>query len=173
MTRFLLIAARAALSLGLVAFALSGAEAKTEARGADLSRYGAGTIVISNSQRALYLVQAWGEPIRYSVAVGKDGKRWLGETSIAGKYREPDWSPPAAVKRDHPSLPNFIAGGTKANPMGLRAMKLARGQYAIHGTNRPESIGKYASYGCIRMLNKDITDLFDRVSVGDRVIVVP
>ncbi len=172
MTRFFAAALRGGLFLIVALAAAGGAEAR-KAAGPDLSRYGPGTIVVSNSERALYLVRAWGEPIRYRVAVGKDGKRWLGATTIRGKYSEPNWSPPAAVKRDHPRLPDLIAGGTTANPMGVRAMTLARGQYAIHGTNRPGSIGTYASYGCIRMLNRDIADLYDRVSVGDPVVVVP
>lgn len=167
-----------AVRAGLAAFALlaglSAAQARREAPTFDAARYSAGTIVISNSERALYLVKGWGGGVvRYRVAVGKNGKRWVGQTSIVGKYVEPDWSPPAAVKRDHPNLPNLIAGGAKSNPMGPRAMKLGRGQYAIHGTNRPSSIGTYASYGCIRMRNEDIVELYREVGVGTTVVVVP
>lgn len=174
MSRVLVVSA---VKAGLAAFALlavfSAAEAR-QAQGFDPSKYSAGTIVISNSERALYLVKRWGGGVvRYRVAVGKNGKRWVGQTEIVGKYVEPDWSPPAAVKRDHPHLPNVIAGGTKANPMGTRAMKLGRGQYAIHGTNRPNSIGTYASYGCIRMRNEDIAELYREVGVGTPVVVVP
>lgn len=156
--------------------ALFAAPHVAEARGSgafDLSRFSAGTIVVRNSERALYLVRSFGEPLRFPVAVGKPGKAWTGETRIRGKYKQPSWSPPAAVKRDHPGLPNVIAGGTPKNPMGPRAMVLERGQYAIHGTNRPRSIGTYASYGCIRMKNEDIVELYGHVSVGDRVVVVP
>nr|WP_246413283.1 L,D-transpeptidase [Methylobacterium brachythecii] len=132
----------------------------------------AGTLVVRTSERRLYLVNGDGTAIRYPVAVGKPGKQWAGQTMIDGKYYQPDWSPPAVVKRDHPRIPNLIRGGTAANPMGVAAMTLRGGQYAIHGTNRPESIGHFASYGCIRMLNQDISDLFERVSVGTQVTVM-
>lgn len=132
----------------------------------------AGTLVVRTSERRLYLVNGDGTAIRYPVAVGKAGKQWAGLKTITGKYYEPDWSPPAVVKRDHPRLPNLIRGGTASNPMGVAAMTLSGSQYAIHGTNRPESIGRFASYGCIRMLNQDIADLIERVSVGTPVHVV-
>ena len=131
----------------------------------------AGALVVRTSERRLYLVNGDGTAIRYSVAVGKPGKQWAGATVIDGKYFHPDWSPPAVVKRDHPHLPNLIRGGTASNPMGYGAMTLRGGQYAIHGTNRPWSIGTFASYGCIRMHNHDIEDLFGRVSVGTPVYV--
>jgi lipoprotein-anchoring transpeptidase ErfK/SrfK len=126
----------------------------------------AGTIVISVSQRRLYLVNGDGTAIRYPVAVGKPGKQWFGTATIDGKYVAPAWSPPREVKRDNPRLPNLIAGGSPHNPMGAAAMTLAGGQYAIHGTNRPSSIGTWASYGCIRMYNQDVVDLYQRVDVG-------
>ncbi len=126
----------------------------------------AGTIVISVSQRKLYLVNGDGTAIRYPVAVGKPGKQWFGTAAIDGKYVAPAWSPPWEVKRDNPRLPNVIAGGSPSNPMGAAAMTLAGGQYAIHGTNRPSSIGTWASYGCIRMYNQDVVDLYQRVDVG-------
>lgn len=131
-----------------------------------------GTIVVRTSERSLYLVGEGGAAIRYPVAVGKPGKQWFGWSAVDGKYVEPAWSPPAEVKRDNPRLPNVIAGGSPSNPMGPRALTLAGGEYAIHGTNRPSSIGSYASYGCIRMYNGDIVDLFERVRVGTRVVVV-
>jgi len=131
-----------------------------------------GTIVIKTSERRLYLALGDGSAIRYPVAVGRPGKQWFGWASIDGKYMRPAWSPPAEVKRDNPRLPNVIAGGSPHNPMGVGALTLSRGQYAIHGTNRPDSIGRYASYGCIRMHNQDIVDLFGRVSVGTPVVVV-
>ena len=112
-----------------------------------------------------------GHAVRYPVGVGKPGKQWAGVTKIDGKYREPAWSPPADVKRDNPNMPNVIPGGSPANPMGVAAMTLAGGEYAIHGTNRPSSIGGFVSYGCVRMLNDDITDLYQRVSVGTSVVV--
>jgi lipoprotein-anchoring transpeptidase ErfK/SrfK len=131
-----------------------------------------GTILIRQHERKLYLVQGDGSAIRYPVAVGKAGKQWLGWARIDGKYVEPAWSPPDDVKRDNPRIPDVIAGGSPHNPMGVRALTLDRGQYAIHGTNMPGSVGTFASYGCIRMYNADIVDLYQRVAVGTPVVVV-
>jgi lipoprotein-anchoring transpeptidase ErfK/SrfK len=133
--------------------------------------YSAGTIVIRTSQRRLYYVLGDGRALRYPVGVGKSGKQWAGRTMIGGKHWKPDWAPPATVKRDIPSLPNLIRGGTPKNPMGVAALTLAGTEYAIHGTNRPGSVGGFVSYGCIRMYNADITDLYSRVSVGTTVVV--
>ncbi|MGA0533753.1 L,D-transpeptidase [Hansschlegelia sp. KR7-227] len=135
--------------------------------------YSAGTILIRNSERALYLVTGNGKAYRYRVAVGRPGKQWFGSAYIKGKYVQPAWSPPDEVRRDKPSLPDVIPGGSPRNPMGPRAILLDRSEIAIHGTNRPKSIGAFASYGCIRMFNKDILDLYERVSVGGKVVVVP
>jgi len=133
-----------------------------------------GTIVVKTKERRLYLVVSQGQAIRYPVAVGRAGKQWQGETRINAKYVEPAWSPPDEVKRDNPKLPDVIPGGTSANPMGARAMTLSGGgQYAIHGTNNPKSIGTFASYGCVRMLNDDIVDLYSRVGVGTQVVMAP
>lgn len=132
-----------------------------------------GTIVIRHKERALYLVQRGGVALRYPVALGKSGKEWFGSAYIRGKYVQPAWSPPADVLRDKPHLPRVIAGGSPKNPMGPRAIMLSRDEIAIHGTNRPGSIGSFASYGCIRMRNADILDLYERVSVGGKVVVVP
>lgn len=133
--------------------------------------YAPGTIVVKTGERKLYLVVEPGVAVRYPVGVGKPGKQWAGVTKIDGKYRQPAWSPPADVKRDNPRIPDVIPGGSPANPMGVAAMTLAGGEYAIHGTNVPKSIGGYVSYGCVRMYNEDITDLFSRVSVGTQVVV--
>ena len=106
---------------------------------------------------------------------GNGGKRDLFadvDGNVAGKYLQPDWSPPAAIRRDRPSIPDVIPGGSPNNPMGAAAMTLTRGQYAIHGTNSPGSIGGYVSYGCIRMFNHDIMDLYQRVSIGTSVVVL-
>ncbi|GJD97267.1 L,D-transpeptidase [Methylobacterium iners] len=130
-----------------------------------------GSVIVRTAERRLYLVNGDGTAIRYPVAVGKPGKQWTGATRIDGKYVEPAWSPPAEVKRDNPRLPNLIAGGSPRNPMGAAALTLAGGEYAIHGTNRPSSVGTYASYGCIRMYNRDVVDLYERVSVGTQVYV--
>ncbi len=128
-----------------------------------------GSVVISVSQRKLYLVNGDGTAIRYPVAVGKPGKQWFGTAAIDGKYVAPAWSPPREVKRDNPRLPDIIAGGSPHNPMGAAAMTLSGGEYAIHGTNRPSSVGTWASYGCIRMYNQDVVDLYGRVAVGTQV----
>lgn len=133
--------------------------------------YAPGTIVVRSSERRLYLVTDYGSAVRYPVAVGRIGKQWSGTAMVASKYVNPAWSPPDEIRRDKPSLPNVIPGGTKGNPMGTRALVLDRGQYAIHGTNNPKSIGTFASYGCIRMHNSDIQDLYDRVGVGSTVVV--
>jgi lipoprotein-anchoring transpeptidase ErfK/SrfK len=130
-----------------------------------------GTIVIKTGERKLYYVRGDGTALRYRVAVGKPGKQWFGEARIDGKYVKPAWSPPEEVRRDNPRLPDVIPGGAPNNPMGARALTLDLDEYAIHGTNRPGSIGTYASYGCIRMLNEDIIDLYNQVSVGTRVVV--
>jgi len=130
-----------------------------------------GTIVVRTSERRLYYVFDQGQAIRYPVGVGRAGKQWEGQSYIDGKYLKPAWSPPDEVRRDKPSLPNVIPGGSPSNPMGVAAMTLSGGEYAIHGTNAPNSIGHFVSYGCIRMYNQDIADLFDRISVGTRVVV--
>ena len=137
------------------------------------SDYPAGTIVISQAQRRLYLVLGQNEILSYPVAVGRPGKQWRGTVRIDGKYLNPAWAPPAEVKRAEPWLPDYIPGGSPRNPMGVRALTLSGDEYAIHGTNRPETIGKAASYGCIRMNNRDITDLFGRVGLGPPVVMLP
>ena len=133
--------------------------------------YSPGTIVVKTNERRLYLVVDQGHAVAYPVGVGRAGKQWAGVSQIDGKYMYPAWSPPAEVKRDKPSLPSVIAGGSPHNPMGVAAMTLAGTEYAIHGTNMPGSVGGFVSYGCIRMLNADITDLYQRVSVGTTVTV--
>ncbi|KMO32320.1 ErfK/YbiS/YcfS/YnhG family protein [Methylobacterium variabile] len=130
-----------------------------------------GTVVVRTAERRLYFVNGDGTAIRYPVAVGRAGKQWTGYARIDGKYLRPAWSPPAEVKRDNPRLPDVIAGGSPSNPMGVAALTLDRGEYAIHGTNRPGSIGTFASYGCIRMYNQDVADLYGRVQVGATVVV--
>jgi lipoprotein-anchoring transpeptidase ErfK/SrfK len=134
--------------------------------------YSAGTVVVMTHQRRLYYVMGDGRAIRYPVGVGRAGKQWAGNAYINGKYLRPAWSPPAEVKRDKPSLPDVIPGGSPRNPMGVAALTLSGGEYAIHGTNVPGSVGGFVSYGCIRMYNQDITDLYGRVGVGTQVVVV-
>ena len=161
---------RVSVVLGLAAMVAAGSASAREV--VPFGDASAGTIVVSVSQRKLYLVNGDGTAIRYPVAVGKPGKQWFGTARIDGKYVAPAWSPPWEVKRDNPRLPNVIAGGSPHNPMGAAAMTLAGGQYAIHGTNRPSSIGTWASYGCIRMFNQDVVDLYQRVDVGTTVVMM-
>ncbi len=133
-----------------------------------------GTIVISQSKRRLFLTQGDGSAISYPIAIGKSGKAWLGWSRVNGKFVQPAWSPPAVVKHDNPRMPNLIPGGAPNNPMGARALTLDLSEIAIHGTtpSMRKSIGSAASYGCIRMYNEDVIDLFDRVSVGTPVVAV-
>ena len=135
------------------------------------SGYAAGTIVVKTNERRLYLVVDSQHAISYPVGVGKAGKQWQGTSHIDGKYVRPAWSPPAEVKRDKPSLPNVIRGGSGNNPMGAAALTLSVGEYAIHGTNNPGSIGGFVSYGCVRMYNADVLDLYGRVGFGTPVVV--
>ncbi len=137
--------------------------------------YPAGEIIISQHQRRLYFTEGNGRAIRYPVAIGMPGKAWLGASAVEGKYIAPAWSPPAIVHRDHPELPGLIAGGSPHNPMGAAAITLTRYQVAIHGTTARmrRSVGTAASYGCIRMYNEDVVDLYQRVSVGTPVIAIP
>lgn len=160
-----------------VALFLLGAAAAPQSAGAreivvfrDAS-YPAGTIVVRTSERRLYYIMGDGRAMRYPVGVGKAGKAWAGSARIDGKYLSPAWSPPADVKRDNPRLPDVIPGGSAKNPMGAAALTLNVGQYAIHGTNVPSSIGGFVSYGCIRMYNQDVLDLYNRVSYGTNVVV--
>jgi lipoprotein-anchoring transpeptidase ErfK/SrfK len=165
------IAVALAATIGAGLLATSAAQARPEmvpVRGAE---YSAGTIVVKTNERRLYLILDSGHAMRYPVGVGKSGKQWAGTTRIDGKYRNPAWSPPKEVKHDKPNMPDVIPGGSPKNPMGVAAMTLAGGEYAIHGTNMPGSVGGFVSYGCIRMLNPDITDLYSRVSVGTTVVV--
>ena len=152
----------------VTAFVSSIAQARETVR---FDGFSPGTIVVRTSERRLYLVVDRGTALRYPVGVGKAGKAWAGTAHIDGKYRNPAWSPPPAVRRDKPNLPDVIPGGSPSNPMGVAALTLTGGEYAIHGTNVPRSIGGYVSYGCIRMYNEDISDLYNRVGVGTRVVV--
>ena len=151
----------------------AGSPVAAELVGFSERQYRPGTILIKNSERRLYLVLGRGQAIRYKVAVGKRGKVWTGSAQITAKYVKPDWMPSAEVRRDHPNLPRLIKGGASNNPMGVAAMTLSNGNYAIHGTNRPGSIGRAVSYGCIRMSNRDIADLYQRVGIRTPVIAIP
>jgi lipoprotein-anchoring transpeptidase ErfK/SrfK len=166
----LLAATLAAAVMGSLALAPKAAQAHGAIVAAP-SSVSAGTIFIRTSERRLYYGLGGGRAIAYPVGVGRAGKQWSGTSYINGKYIRPDWAPPDVVRADHPGLPKVIRGGSPANPMGVAAMSLAGGEYAIHGTNQPGSVGHFVSYGCIRMYNEDIKDLYDRVSVGTEVIV--
>jgi lipoprotein-anchoring transpeptidase ErfK/SrfK len=128
--------------------------------------------VVKTSQRRLYYVLGDGRAVVYPVGVGRAGKAWSGVSMISGMHIRPAWSPPAEIRRDKPGLPDVIPGGSPRNPMGAAALTLSRGEYAIHGTNSPGSIGRYVSYGCIRMHNSDVMDLYNRVGVGTTVVVL-
>ena len=127
------------------------------------SGYAPGTIVIRTHERRLYYYLGGGKALRYPVGVGRAGMQWSGTAFVNGKYVNPAWAPPADIRRENPDLPAVIPGGSPHNPMGVAALTLSGGEYAIHGTNRPESIGGFVSHGCIRMYNEDITDLYSRV----------
>ena len=127
-----------------------------------------GTIVVRTGERRLYYVTNKGKALRYVVGVGRADKQWFGTTSIASKHIRPAWSPPAEIRRGRPNY--VIEGGSSRNPMGAAALVLVDNELAIHGTNNPGSVGGFVSWGCIRMHNKDIMDLYDRVSVGTRVV---
>lgn len=131
----------------------------------------AGTIVVRTGQRRLYYGLGNGRAIVYRVGVGRAGKQWTGSTRIWRKARNPAWAPTRQIIRDNPNVPRLIPGGSPRNPLGVAALVLGKANYAIHGTNRPGSIGGFVSYGCIRMHNRDIRDLYDRVSWGTKVIV--
>ena len=136
--------------------------------------YPPGTIIISPRERELYFTLGGYTALRYPVAVAKRGKEWAGLAHIDGKYVNPAWAPPESVLRDHPEMPRLIPGGSPHNPMGVRALTLDRDEIAIHGTTQSmrASVGTAASYGCIRMLNEDVLDLYSRVTVGTPVIML-
>jgi len=130
-----------------------------------------GTIVIHTNERFLYLVQDGGRAIRYGIGVGRDGFQWQGLVKITRKQEWPDWRPPAEMIERQPYLPRFMAGGP-GNPMGARALYLGETVYRIHGTNQPRTIGYAVSSGCFRLVNRDVIDLFNRVPVGTKVVIL-
>jgi lipoprotein-anchoring transpeptidase ErfK/SrfK len=132
----------------------------------------AGTLVVDTPNTHLYYILGNGRAIRYGVRVGRDGFTWTGVQKVSRKAEWPDWHPPTEMIERQPYLPRFMAGGP-GNPMGARAMYLGSTVFRIHGTNQPSTIGKFVSSGCIGMLNEDVSDLFDRVKVGTRVVVLP
>src|SRR5262249_15903899 len=137
--------------------------------------YPSGTIIIKRSERKLYFTTGPGTAVRYPIAIGRAGMAWLGETYVQGKYVHPDWEAPWVVRPDHPQFTHVMRGGSRHNPMGAAAITLGRSEVAIHGTTASmrRSVGTAASYGCIRMYNEDVVDLFGRVSVGTPVMAIP
>ncbi len=137
----------------------------------NFSGFAPGTIVVKTNERRLYYVIDPRHALRFPVGVGRRGKAWTGRARVEGKYVKPAWAPPREIRRDHPNLPDVIPGGASNNPMGAAALTLRGGEYAIHGTNNPRSIGGFVSYGCIRMYNRDIRTLYRMVDIGTPVIV--
>ncbi len=131
-----------------------------------------GTIIVRTGERRLYFVLGEGRALVYPVGVGRAGRQWAGRSFISGKHVKPAWAPPPDIARARPNLARVHEGGSPSNPMGAAALTLSGGDYAIHGTNDPSSIGGFVSYGCIRMYNQDITDLYARVGIGTPVLVV-
>jgi lipoprotein-anchoring transpeptidase ErfK/SrfK len=136
------------------------------------SREAAGTVIVDTAHTYLYYVLGNGKAIRYGIGVGRDGFTWSGTETVSRKAEWPDWTPPPEMIARQPYLPRFMAGGP-SNPLGARAMYLGNTIYRIHGTNAPETIGHNVSSGCIRLVNEDVTDLYSRVNVGTKVIVLP
>lgn len=131
-----------------------------------------GTIIIDTPNTYLYLVLGNGRAMRYGIGVGREGFTWSGTQTITKKAEWPDWFPPAEMIARQPYLPRFMAGGP-SNPLGARAMYLGGTVYRIHGTNAPNTIGQQVSSGCIRLVNEDVIDLYSRVNVGSKVVVLP
>ncbi len=136
------------------------------------TREAPGTIVIDTGNTYLYLVMGGGKAMRYGIGVGREGFTWSGVQTVARKSEWPDWHPPEEMIQRQPYLPRFMAGGP-GNPLGARAMYLGSSIYRIHGTNNPTTIGKRVSSGCIRLTNEDVQDLYSRVNVGTKVVVLP
>jgi lipoprotein-anchoring transpeptidase ErfK/SrfK len=134
------------------------------------AHYKPGTVLISTSQRRLYLMLGNGQALQYPIGVGRIGFTWSGVTRVSAKREWPSWTPPAEMRRRRPDLPRYMAGGIE-NPLGARALYLGSTLYRIHGSNEPETIGQAVSSGCFRMRNEDVVDLYNRVSVGATVIV--
>ena len=133
--------------------------------------YTPGTIVVSTAERRLYLVLGDGMALRYGVGVGRPGFTWSGTKTITAKREWPSWTPPKEMLARRPDLPRYMAGGID-NPLGARAMYIGGTLYRIHGSNEPDTIGQAVSSGCIRMTNDDVTDLYSRVKVGAKVVVL-
>jgi len=167
MTRVIPLLGLVLITCSLLATTASNARELVSFRG-----YSAGMIVIKTNERRLYYVVDDGKALRYPVGVGRAGMEWAGSTFISGKFIKPAWRAPESIRKDYARLPEVVPAGSPSNPMGAAAMTLAGGEYAIHGTNNPGSVGHFVSHGCIRMYNSDIMDLYNRVSFGTRVVVL-
>jgi lipoprotein-anchoring transpeptidase ErfK/SrfK len=133
--------------------------------------YAPGTIVINTAERRLYLILGGGQALRYGIGVGRVGFTWAGSTVVSAKKEWPDWTPPAQMLQRRRDLPRYMPGGPN-NPLGARAMYLGHTLFRIHGSNEPETIGQAVSSGCFRLTNEDVIDLYNRVNIGARVIVL-
>jgi lipoprotein-anchoring transpeptidase ErfK/SrfK len=160
-----IIIALMACTFGVLAFAAPATAREVVQFSGEAS---SGTIVVRTGERRLYYVMGQGRAVRYPVGVGRADKQWFGTTSVASKHIRPAWSPPAEIRRGRPAW--VIPSGSPRNPMGAAALVLAHNELAIHGTNNPGSVGGFVSWGCIRMHNADIMDLYNRVGVGTRVV---
>ncbi|WP_436644146.1 L,D-transpeptidase [Microbaculum sp. FT89] len=133
--------------------------------------YAPGTIVVDTNERRLYYVMGGGQAIRYGIGVARPGFEWSGAHKISMKREWPSWTPPEEMKKRQPGLPDYMPGGID-NPLGARALYIGSTIYRIHGSNQPASIGQAMSSGCIRMLNEDVVDLYERVRIGAQVVVL-
>jgi lipoprotein-anchoring transpeptidase ErfK/SrfK len=163
-------------TIGILAFVTAAILAPASASAREIvhfTGYSAGTIVIKTNERRLYYVIGDGKALSYPVGVGRRGMAWAGTAFINGKYIKPGWTAPESIRRDYSRLPTVVPGGSPSNPMGAAAMTLSGGgEYAIHGTNAPGSVGGFVSHGCIRMYNQDILDLYERANYGTTVVVL-
>jgi lipoprotein-anchoring transpeptidase ErfK/SrfK len=163
---------RAALIVAIVVgTALAASANAATSNVVSFSGFSPGTIVVKTHERRLYYVLDGGRALRFPVGVGRAGMAWTGNARVEGKFVQPAWAPPESIRAENPRLPKVIPGGSPHNPMGAAALTLRGGEYAIHGTNNPGSIGGFVSHGCIRMYNSDIRELYRRVDIGTPVVV--
>lgn len=168
--RLPVLAIAAGLVMVLALFAAAPAQARETVA---FHGYPVGSIVVRTGERHLYFVAGPGMAWRYPVGVGRAGKAWTGRARVYSKQINPAWSPPPEVRRDSPNLPRVIPGGSPHNPLGIAVLALDYGNYAIHGTNNPRSVGRFVSYGCIRMHNSDVMELYRVAGLGTPVFVLP
>lgn len=163
------IASRLAFFIFLLAVAVIPATARPPQISAP-GDYAVGSIIIKTTERKLLYVRGKNDIVIYSIAVGRQGRKWTGTTTISRKVRNPAWAPPPLIRKSNPKLPALVRAGPN-NPLGVAVFVLGDGTYGIHGTNRPETIGTNASFGCFRMYNADILTLFKSVDIGTMVYV--